>query len=394
MNATGINIMDAVLECDYLNNNKDYIISIFFDIFMGKKCNMFIITRYSEKTLKYEKILVVRWSISVTLNGKNYDIPILVYLPKLFPAEAPEIYIEKTDEVGVNQRSQYVDKTTLRIYVPTIKNWNMSTSSLSNVLGEIYEEFFKIFPVYKLDIRDRGKYNYGNNCFLNPDCLQNVSFDAPSKSDQNSNKNPDNLGYINDSNSANYKKPNNNIILNQLNEIDLRLFGSHAVKKPQVPSFSNDQIKKIYINEIISATVPKIKREITKFRSDENKLKNYQREYSQQIQQIKQLADKKDSILNTIQGLSADAQDQVVMLKYYIESNLSKELSKDNIDNFIKISNPDKIKIVTSEAVLEDFLFYIKKGYEKKIFNFQDTIKMTRNYSRELFMIKYMKDKK
>ena len=119
----------------------------------------------------------------------------------------------------------------------------------------------------------------------------------------------------------------------------------------------------------------------------------YQEDFSQQIEQVRTLAEKKDEILNRIKNLSSGIQEQIVMIKYYLEANSRKDMSSDKVDSFLKISNPNKLKIIISEAVIEDYLFYIKKGYEKKVFNFSDTIKIMRQHSRELFAIKYMKER-
>ena len=176
-----INILDGVMQCDFVSTNKDHIISIMFDLFMDKKCLIYICNRFNKKVRQNEKILLIRYIISVNLNGKEYDVPILIYLPRLFPSEAPEIYIERADEIGVNPKSANVDKSCLKICVPNINNWNMSTSNLAQVLNEILIDFTNIFPVYRLAQSERGKYNYGEDCMIPKSNIQLISFDAPSK---------------------------------------------------------------------------------------------------------------------------------------------------------------------------------------------------------------------
>jgi len=390
MNSSPINIIDSILTCDYLDKNKDYVISLFYDIFMDKKCDINEIRRFNYKMNKYEKILVIRWIISVMLKEKNYDVPILIYLPRMFPDEAPEIFIEKTDEIGVNPKATSVDKSTLRILVPLLTNWNSSNVNIYNVLNQIQLEFHKFFPIFKLDVRERGKYFYGDNCTLNPELIRKVSFEANSQVDS---RRPVSRTFDN----FNQDKNLNKNVINPKNAYDPNVFNQiEFFPKPAVNSIvyhSEEQIKKILINELASTMVPKIKMEFNKLKNDEQKMLTYQEEFSQQIEQVRTLAEKKDEILSRIKNLSSGIQDQIVMIKYYLEANSRKDMNSDKVDNFIKISNPNKLKIIISEAVIEDYLFYIKKGYEKKVFNFSETIKLIRQHSRELFFIKYMKER-
>jgi len=388
MNSIPLNIMDAILSCDYPDMNKDYITSIFFDIFMEKKCIIYMTPRYNFKLSKYEKILVVRWIISVILQNISYDIPILIYIPRMFPEVPPEIFIEKKDEIGVNPQASYVDKNTLKVAVPLLITWNSSNSSIVNVLNQIRIEFSKFFPIFKLDASERGKHNYGENCVLKVENLKRVSFDSPSVMDKNRPRSPI-LKKLDLTNSNSINTSNISKDQNIFQHIDFYPRQSG----PQNSSYSDDHIRNNLVNELAYKMIPKLKMEMCKLRADEAKMKIYEKDLSQQIVQLKSLTEKKDEILNRIKSLSTGFEDQILMMKYYIEANSCKDINKDKIENFVKISNPEKLKLITLEAVSEDYMFHIKKAYEKKIFTFPDTIKMIRSHSRELFSIKYVKDK-
>ena len=43
--------------------------------------------------------------------------------------------------------------------------------------------------------------------------------------------------------------------------------------------------------------------------------------------------------------------------------------------------------------VMEDYLVYLKKTYEKKIVSFNDMINLTRSFSRQIFNMNYMRSK-
>jgi hypothetical protein len=366
-----LNILDAIISCDYLINNRDYIISLFYDYFMSKNVSMYITMKLNSQTLCYEKILVVRLIIKVQLQPKFYDVPILIYLPKMFPGEPPEMFIESNGEIGVNIRNICIDKNTMKIKVTGLTKWN-SSSNISNVVNEIIDEFTKIFPVYKLDIKDKGKFNYGENCKLNYENLQHVTFDASSKVEKNTLSN-----------------------LIDLNDLNFKINNQPVIVKPFVKiNFTDDQIKQIYINELKSILIPKIKFERKKLQSHEEKLLNYGKLFTKRIDQTKSLADRKDDVINKIQSLSSNIRDEMIVYKNYIELNSQLNLNFQNIEKLVYVSDTPLIKTIAAEAVLEDYLFYVKKAYEKKVFNFQDTIKIIRNHSREMYNLKFYRETK
>jgi hypothetical protein len=143
----------------------------------------------------------------------------------------------------------------------------------------------------------------------------------------------------------------------------------------------------------LTVLVPKLRVEKNKLKQNEEHLLFYKKHFTEQINQVKSLAERKEEIINKISGLSAGVQDQINVYKSYINNNKTKEITYDNVDNLIKISDQEALKVIGAEATLEDFLFYIKKAFEKKLFNFAETIKLTRIYSRELYKIKAYRDK-
>jgi hypothetical protein len=388
--SNSLNIIDAIMSCDYSDNGKDYITSIMFDIFMGNpKTKIFIMKRYNKKIFKVEKILLIKCSISVPLQGRTYDVPILIYLPSPFPIEAPEVYIEKIGEIGINPKCINIDKQSFRIMTPGLRNWNIPYSNFLLILNEINYDFSNIFPVYKLDINERGKFPGCEECYLYYEKVQSVTFDAPSKQDKTLTTKPQPSLIKNDIKPQNNYIPDNNVYHNNYNH---NAYSSTTVVHQKNTTFSDEQIKKIFLNELITTLKPKLREEVGKFKKQESQLISYKNKFTQQIESIKNLAEKKDEIIKIINSLSAGVQDQIYLYNSYIEKNKYDD-NFENVDGLIKISDEKLIKVITKEAVLEDFLFYIKKAYEKKIFNFQDTIKLIRLYSREQFAIKYYREK-
>lgn len=383
-----LNIMDAILQCDYTSSNKDIITLIIYDTFLGvNKVHMYMLDKYNYKTAKFEKLIVVKCIITSQVNTKIYEIPILMYFPRLFPAEPPEVYIERNDEIGINPKSQLcVDKNSFRVKVPSILSWNMMKSTVAGLIKDLYKEFNSVFPVYKLDLNERGKHKVSEECVLKHDFLTPISFDAPLYSE-------------NEKLANQFIQNNHNINpMNQQHHINNQPKVNNPQPQPQpqpnqIPMFSDEQIKKIYLNELIHKLKDPIIDTKTQLYIIEDELQISKNNFIKEINEIQSLSEKKDDIIKAINKLSNEVQEQIDYNKSYIQlNNVSNEDNK-NFDNLIKISDEQLLKVICAEATLEDFLFYIRKGFEKNIFTFQETMKLIRTYSRELFRIKYIRQK-
>src|SRR5690349_13985150 len=98
-----LNIVDALDQSDY-TNNKELITSIVFEYFSAQdnKTGVYLTHKVNDSTNKLEKIIVAKYSISITLKEITYEVPILIYFPKDFPHQAPDVYVERNEEIGVN----------------------------------------------------------------------------------------------------------------------------------------------------------------------------------------------------------------------------------------------------------------------------------------------------
>ena len=86
-----------------------------------------------------------------------------------------------------------------------------------------------------------------------------------------------------------------------------------------------------------------------------------------------------------------------------IERNLQNECNQmnsqnrtafDKCESIIKIKDGKDMEYAVMEKTIEDYLVYLRKGYEKKAINFYDTVNQTRMLSRELFSILYLRSQK
>ena len=70
--------------------------------------------------------------------------------------------------------------------------------------------------------------------------------------------------------------------------------------------------------------------------------------------------------------------------------NSSNDSCFEKIDQLITIKDEKYMEYAIKKKTIEDYLIYLKKGYEKKIINFNDMINLTRTLTREVFSIDYL----
>ena len=73
--------------------------------------------------------------------------------------------------------------------------------------------------------------------------------------------------------------------------------------------------------------------------------------------------------------------------------NNNKKSVLDKCEDLIMIANKKDLDYLIRIKVMEDYLVYLKKGYEKKIVGFDDMLNLTRSFSREIFNLNYMRSK-
>ena len=402
MNEICLNILDAIVSCDYLVNNRDLIISIFFDTFQTRDCQIYLTIRYNASSDKFEKILVVRMAFQINFKGNKYDVSTLIYFPRLFPAEVPQFFIEKTEPIGVNQESKIVDKKTLRINTPTMNLWNINNTNINKIFEEISKEFHLTFPVYKLD-KNTKSIDYGEDCLLFKENLQKVTFDAKSKMEfenpfiDNSysfNNNSDNSHLI----SLNEFKPNNfdnsipinsNIYANS--QINSNI-NSYINKDSEIDTIMTDEkVKQLYTQTLMNKIKSKAISSYKLRKEEERILNNFKASYNKEIEDIKDFVSKKESIIKIIHDRNSEIVMKAEEIKRSIE-NINLFLNNDKLD-LTKIAtcekNKESLDLICKLAVVEEILIIIKKAFEKKIIDLNESICHVRRLTKEILVIKY-----
>ena len=135
-----ISLEEALKVTSYPNYLKDFI-------------KQFLIDNYSESDMTKiylikdnENIFVIEYTLTIELNGRNYKVYVLVYLPILFPNYPPEFYIEKTAPLGLhkfyNGKISFPDfKINLEGFVNFDPNKNNIEEIINNLVINFTQEY-------------------------------------------------------------------------------------------------------------------------------------------------------------------------------------------------------------------------------------------------------------
>ena len=314
-------IQELVNQCSYPNNTKEFIINILFELTKQPNSKL---NKFMRNVLNLNQyIIVIRYSIPTILKDKNFEIPILIYLPSVFPYEAPEIYIEKSnDNVEINSNNKDINLITNRIIVQGLQIWN-TNSNIFEIINQIRTSFNNAFPIYQVR---RDSYDSIKNETIN-------------------------------------------------NEESVKLY-------------LIEQIKKNCICDIYE--------EIKNCQQESIKLNYYKNSLSLQINNINSVLDKKEEMIKYFNKSLFSIEEHINTNKIHLEKISKNIIKNDNFEDFISLPNDiDKqiINLISQEAFIDEYLIVVKKSFQKEIISFSETVKIIRTLSRELFKIKFYKEK-
>ena len=141
-------IIADISECSYPKNFIEYVASIVQKISRSTKQVAFFKVN-TKDNFTNSKIIACKYPLEVNLKGKNYIVPIIIYIPSKFPYEVPTIYIEKQPNITINSKNVHVDPTTFKVVVPSLLSWNPQISDIMFVIQDVQNSFSEYFPYYK-----------------------------------------------------------------------------------------------------------------------------------------------------------------------------------------------------------------------------------------------------
>jgi hypothetical protein len=252
-------ILETVKHCVYSYSMWDYFTNIAYEVTANSPAS-----KVYKVNFKNENLTLIRYVVKTTFANKSFDIPILVYLSKNMPYEAPELYLERVQDTGVNPKNTDIDQETNKISTPSLINWN-SRMSLSSVLNEVTGSFNKNFPIYKMT---KNQQNLNDST-----STSNSSFNKSMNSSINSTYNPTNTfgtsynynnynssfnqaPLNNFSNSNNMNNPAPQVNYNTMGKVDGNAYSNFYKNIANRPPHQNTIYQSLYNNSNINNQNP------------------------------------------------------------------------------------------------------------------------------------------
>ena len=293
---------------------------------------------YKDKSQTYltkcfnKKIFVIKMDLPVKFKNIDYLITILIYIPVSFPNEI-RIYFEYNQDFIIDKHykeQNTIDETTAELYYQNIINFIPITQSINQLVQALIDKFNQYFPLF----RSKSKPEYYGPCHLDNDSSTLIEIK------------PEDLNII--IQKEDKKKKIKDKIMKILEEKLFEIQATHSQldsMKMKINTKINSYISKGTSNDFEEMNV-KLLELISKLELDIKNLKNK----------------KKNSIL-------------------------------EQSEKVVEIKDTEKYKYIVMRKTTEDFLKYLKKGFERGIIPFNKFVEETRKISKELFYINYVIEK-
>lgn len=163
-NNTNKNIVDLLNECTYNISFRDYIIKILIEL----SCQRNVIFFKTMLPGTSNKIVAIKYPMTIRLKGNPYEVKIIIYIVSDFPNKAPEIYIDNSGDASLaaNPKNQNVNPENFRVITPKLFNWVRSTS-IQEILTEIINSFELNFPIYKKQAKPQAPLAHSGSIIAN-----------------------------------------------------------------------------------------------------------------------------------------------------------------------------------------------------------------------------------
>ena len=155
----------------------------------------------------------------------------------------------------------------------------------------------------------------------------------------------------------------------------------------------DDDFKNILIKEVSEKISNKLTEENKRLTEQNLKLKEYKTQLSDESEKVQNFVNRQFEIKTKCEEDMSNINRAINDLKDYIDKNKIISLNNENCLSFLDIKDPSALQIIASEASMEDMNLLVKKGFERKKISFSEAVTFMRNSSRDLFTIKFLKNK-
>ena len=371
---------------------EDALVIVSYPKYILEYIKKFLIENYSDSDMAEifmitnedgEKIFVIEYSLIIELNNKNYKVFLLVYLPILFPNYPPEFYIEKTANILVNKfyLDGKINENDLKINLDHFVKFDPNNNNIGEIIDNLVINFTQEFPVYKDNINKDKDWRNSGKCVLDKSKANKIKLPIGQKSYSN-----------NDlyKNGFNYSEKNNNF-----NNVKVTKLNNETNNSPFNDSTFLEYIKKqtkdiIGYNYVEFIQKYNIKGNLDNLKNIENKSiqkfnnDNLYRKNEQLKTQVQALKSIKAQLLDVEKRVERELKES---------QNSNKKDFFENFESFVDIPNKEDFEFLIQIKVMEDYLSYLKKGFEKRIIGFDDIVNLTRSISRQIFYLNYMRSR-
>ncbi len=326
----------ALDQSNYSSYNKNFI----------KK---FLISDYLEnkeaKVYFQNKLFVIEHTLPIIFSNKTFKVTMLIHIPMYFPEGQPEFYLQKKPNVGLNK--SYLDgrinQETFLINIDRFGRYDPSRNNIKEIINNIINDFNKDFPIYKENKKNApsygaqdiyGKYN------INKNTANEVIIESDSFTDEQ---------FL-------------NFIRTQVKDKVREKYDKFNKKF----NFEQNHKELENLNGML------------KMKSGSNNSNINNSPLVQEMEKLKQIKDDISSIENNLQ--------QEI---HHLQNENKSALEK--CDELIKIRDQKDMEYVVMKKTIEDYLVFLKKGFEKKAVSLEDMINKTSSLSMELFSIDYLR---
>ena len=372
----------------------------------------FLIDNYSESDMATvylikdtENIFVIEYTLTIELNGRNYKVYVLVYLPILFPNYPPEFYIEKTTSLGLNKfYNGKINIPDFKINLDSFLKFDPNTNNIPEIIDNLVINFTQEFPIYKDNTNFQNWKNSGK-CFLEKSKVSKVTI--PKKQKNYNSANNINRTYISSNSIYNQNKDKYNNNYNYSNNNNGINKSYNKYDNVKVEKFKDDN-RDEFTDKTFLDFIRKQAKDIVEYNYVEFKEKH---NFSENMKKLNTLKDGINQRLNdrSIYGKNDQLKARLQTLKTIkgklevIENNINQEINElknndnksffDKFEENVNVKNPKDLEYLAKIREMEDYLVYMKKGYERKMVSFEDMLYLTRGISREIFNLNYMRCK-
>lgn len=330
-NVQGIPLDQALKQSSYPIKNHELISDMMIREYIGNP-EAKVYFQYKNP----EKLFVVEYVLLIYLGDKSYNVDLYMHIPISYPDYPPEFYVGKKKGVCINKyylESNMINEGTLQINVEAFCRFNPTKTNISEIINALKNSFNKTFPVYKSNTANLYVVP-GKNC-IDKNLLQPVTIKSENFTDAQL------LDFM--------RKQVKIVIKNKYNDLN---------NKYKTPQYYND--------------LKEMKYELDSSSNSGNNIIN------PQLESLKQIKEE----LNLIEsGIQADIQN--------IQNINGDVLMK--CDEIIKVKNERDLDFLAKRKILEDYLVFLRKGYEKKLVSLEEMLEQTRTLSREIFTIDYLR---